>query len=317
MNNNDKMFFTSMSCQKIMKKVAQLFKDRRKVLGMTAEEVAKGICDIKTLYNMENGKTSMNYGDLFRLFKKVDLAFEEVGLAIGYDQYKINNYCYENNIKELEKILAEKRDSPFLNNEDYVYILMISAFLNEMKPDYNIPEKDLEKAADYFMDLNYWGYSEMVLFCNTLNALKINLVILITQELTNQIEEIHRNYKKKNLFIRILINVSYACLQHHYLAQASYFLNHLGSLLKTQLNENNMFERQVFKFMKGYYYLLNGKKQKGLEMMNTAIGIFAATESFDLVERYRKYLVQAVAQAEEKLDENQKNKFGNLRLLDK
>jgi hypothetical protein len=50
--------------------------------------------------------------------------------------------------------------------------------------------------------------------------------------------------------------------------------------------------------MKGYYFLLDGEKELGLKTMSHAIGIFAANECFELVDKLRGYYDGALKQVE-------------------
>jgi hypothetical protein len=63
------------------------------------------------------------------------------------------------------------------------------------------------------------------------------------------------------------------------------------------------------KFMRGYYHLLNGEKEKGMDMMDSTIAVFTITECLDLVKRYRKYQDEALIQVRDMEKEERRLKI--------
>jgi hypothetical protein len=48
----------------------------------------------------------------------------------------------------------------------------------------------------------------------------------------------------------------------------------MKALMDTQHEYDNMFERHAFKFMKGFYYLIDGNADEGISLMKTVLKIF-------------------------------------------
>jgi Rgg/GadR/MutR family transcriptional activator len=100
--------------------------------------------------------------------------------------------------------------------------------------------------------------------------------------------------KDKQNFLILLINVSYRCLRENDLAKAAEFFNEIETVLATQRNEENIHPRFLFKFMKGYYFLLSGKKEIGLRVMDSALAVFTINECFEVVDKLRVYYNEAL-----------------------
>ncbi|MDR0614909.1 MAG: hypothetical protein LBF82_03005 [Lactobacillales bacterium] len=275
----------------------------------TIEEVCSknNACNRKTLYNFESGKNCLNIFSLVRILPNINTSITDYFAAVFAYQAsasekfmkKVMNYYYQNNIEALKKILVEKQADKSKNLEKHAYILMIYAFLYEMDSDFQISEEILEKAGDYFFGVEQWGYTELNLFSNTAHVLNINLTITIARDLVKQKEIFDFDLKRRKVFLGSLLNVSYACIRNYYLDDTVYFFDAIGDLIAEQMLEKTVFERIIFKFMKGYYHLLKGDADKGKNLMKKAIELFEITETSSAVERYKTYYKVALFQAKE------------------
>jgi len=99
--------------------------------------------------------------------------------------------------------------------------------------------------------------------------------------------------------IRILLNATYSFIGYKNLDEANYLLNQVESLMKTQKKEDIIFECYMFKFMKGFYHLIDGDIGKGKKLMKEAINLFKINEIPELVKQYEHYYKEAIKKAQE------------------
>ncbi|MDR1473904.1 MAG: hypothetical protein LBI41_05085 [Lactobacillales bacterium] len=284
------------------------FRKIRKDKEFTIEEVCSknNACNRKTLYNFESGKNCLSILSLVRILPNINTSIADYFAAVFNYRVsaseklmrKIIDYCHQNNTEALKKILADKQADKSKNLEKHAYILMIYVFLYEMEPNFQISQEILEKASDYFFGVEQWGYAELNLFSNTAHVLNINLTITIAGELAKKKEEMYFDSMKRRDFLGMLLNTSYACIKNYRLDDAVYFFDVISELIAKQMLEKTVLERIIFKFMKGYYHLLNGDDDKGKKLMEKAIELFEDTETSSAAERYKTYYEVALLQAE-------------------
>jgi Rgg/GadR/MutR family transcriptional activator len=284
------------------------FRKIRKEKKFTVEEVCSknNACNRKTLYNFESGKNCLSILSLVRILPNINTSITDYFAAVFDYQAsanekfmkKVMNYYHQNNTEALKKILADKQADKSKNLEKHAYILMIYAFLYEMDPNFQISQEILEKASDYFFGVEQWGYAELNLFSNTAHVLNINLTITIAGELAKKKEKMCSDSAKRRDFLGMLLNVSYACIKNYCLDNAVYFFDVISELIAKQMLEKTVLERIIFKFMKGYYHLLNGDDDKGKKLMEKAIELFENTETSSAAERYKTYYEAALIQVE-------------------
>ncbi|MDR1474057.1 MAG: hypothetical protein LBI41_05900 [Lactobacillales bacterium] len=149
-----------------------------------------------------------------------------------------------------------------------------------------------------FHNFSYLFTNEVTLFGNLTDVLPFKILKQTMREIIKNKEALCFKVKDKRDFLILLINVSYRCLSENDLAGAAELFGEIEAVLATQRNEENIHSRFIFRFMKGYYFLLSGKKEMGLKTMDHAIGIFSVNECFELANKLRTYYNEALKQVE-------------------
>jgi Rgg/GadR/MutR family transcriptional activator len=280
----------------------EVFKDLRIDRGIREREAYKEVCSRSTLCRFEAGISNIGLSTLVDLLKNIDVSTEEYFAEVR--NYKLNvnekflqtahRYYDEGNVDMLKEMLEELRSSN--RKYDSVRVLMISILINELDERVEVPKQDFESASGYLIGVEIWGYSELCLLVNVIDKLNIHLACSITVELMKD-KKFSTDKKLKIEFIKILLNVSYSCIKHECLSNADIFLEEAEALINTQRIENSIAERYVFKFIKGYYYLISGEEKVGIQLMKKAIDNFKTTEDKGIVEHYKKYYEEVMAHA--------------------
>jgi Rgg/GadR/MutR family transcriptional activator len=286
--------------------IGQTFKNRRKELRCKVDSLVNGICDRRTYYTIEDGDKRMNFIFFMDLSLSLGFSLDEIALrAFNYQlspnqefMRKALSFYFTKNITSLKELYQARSVEKNLDNADYAHLLSVAAIINGTDPEFVIPPKMVEKVAEYFFTLSYWGVNEIILFANLSDILPFKILRQTTWRIVEQKEKLCFEERGKRNFLILLINVSYRCLRENDLVGAAEFFSEIEAVLATQRNEENIHPRFIFKFMKGYYFLLDGKKEVGLRMMDSALAVFTINECFELVDKLRVYYNEALKQVE-------------------
>ncbi|MDR1473206.1 MAG: hypothetical protein LBI41_01380 [Lactobacillales bacterium] len=284
--------------------IGRIFKNRRKEQRCKVDSLVDGICDRHTYYTIEDGDKRMNFIFFMDLASSLGFSLDEIALSSFDYQLSPNkefmkkalNFYFTNNITSLKELYQARAAEKDLDNADYAHLLSVAAIINGMDPDFAIPQKMVEKVAEYFFILSYWGGNDVILFGNLSDILPFKILKQTTWKIVEQKEKLCFEERGKRNFLILLINVAYRCLRENDLAGAAEFFSEIETVLATQRNEENIHPRFLFKFIKGYYFLLDGKKEIGLKTMDHAIAVFTINECFEVVDKLRTYYNEALKQ---------------------
>ena len=105
--------------------IGEYIKNRRKVLGITQDELADGICSVMTLSRIERGDQFPHDYTLIQILQRLGLSGSEMFLLVNSEQFIISQLRFDirrayiqENYDEAKKILRENKDqisklSPF------------------------------------------------------------------------------------------------------------------------------------------------------------------------------------------------------------
>jgi Rgg/GadR/MutR family transcriptional activator len=282
----------------------EVFMDFRTRKNLSERKAYEGVCSRSTLRNFEMDRRKISIDKLIGLLANIEVTEAEYFAAVknyilSKNEAFIKTVFYHHRINDqdsLQTMLEEKRSSLSRrwNDVDHLHILLLSVFLNELNPNFHISQKELTKASDYFFTLDKWTNHEIALFGNLAHILTMRLVSLVISDFLKQKETLFADRTMRSNLIRTLLNASYSFIGYKNLDEASYLLDQAESLMETQKKEDIIFEHYMFKFMKGFYYLVDGDIDKGKKLMKTTINLFKINEIPELVKRYKHYYKEAM-----------------------
>ncbi len=257
------------------KKLANLIKQKRKELGFSQKELAKGISNQAVVCRIENSEVSPSFDVVIKIIKKLNIPIEE--LAKIYDITAENNSSFFNEeIKNLLynrdyatlSIIINNTNSATLYGEDKLFYEYVVAILT-----YSI-NKDLETSLSKLNTLLEKTEENSYLYLKTLTAIgsilddneKCEDSIKYFEKVLPFITSLDKNLKRNFLYS---ISRVYSGLKNY--EKASYY----NSELIKELLENKSF------YCLGDAYCLQAyiyKEQKlyspALENVNKALFIF-------------------------------------------
>jgi Rgg/GadR/MutR family transcriptional activator len=260
-------------------KLGEAFQAFRLSKKISAEKACQGVCSRRTLWNFENGLSSIKHRYLLGLAQNINVPMDEIELA-AHDYpldenealYEISfQYYYDKNIEMLKDLLASKKHAAFYVKENYLYALYISDLINDLDPQFSIPQDILQESSGYLMEISAWSYNELNLFSHTLHLLTIPLSVSLTRDILKKKKVFLVDNKKKKCLIKTLVNSIFFCLKNDYLEDVFFFLKTGCSLLPEKKFYDFSNEERALNFMYGFYLLMTGKQKEGRQRMMDAI----------------------------------------------
>jgi len=280
----------------------EIFKSFRQDQGFYEWEACNKVCSRSTLCRFETGETDISLSKFIGLLRNIDVSTEEYFAAVrNYEPnnneiffQKIKKYYDEGNIDMLKKMLVKFRSSTKEKNSLQTLVLLM--LINDLDKNFIVPIKDFENVSGYLMDVEIWSYSKVQLLISVIDKLNINLACSIARDLIRVKKKFLVNSYRKTQLIRMLLNVSYSCIRNGYIEEASNFLEEAETLMATQIIENCITEKYCLKFVKGFFYLVLGETEYGINLMKKGVDNFRSTEDEEIIERYEQYYKEALEQ---------------------
>ena len=139
--------------------IGDVIRTRRKMFGMTKEQLCEGICSVKTLTRIENKKVKTQMPIVRELFERLGLCAEYLRARIitnDYEILKLAEECvqYENNykIKEWEKCLKELSQKLCMDIPQNKQFIMNSYYLLQFRKEELSKEDFKEKMIEYITE---------------------------------------------------------------------------------------------------------------------------------------------------------------------
>ncbi|MDR1473519.1 MAG: hypothetical protein LBI41_03000, partial [Lactobacillales bacterium] len=192
--------------------MGEFFKNRRKELQCKVDSLVDGICDRRTYYAIEDGKQRMNFIFFMDLSSSLGLSLDEIALRAFDYQLSPNqeflrkalSHYLAKNIVSLKELYQNRAAEKGLDNADHAHLLSVAAIINDMDPEFVIPPKMVEKVAEYFFTLSYWGVNDIILFANLSDVLPFKILKQTTWRIIEQKKALCFENKNKRNFLILL-----------------------------------------------------------------------------------------------------------------
>jgi len=279
--------------------------------GITAQHAYTDVCSRKTLLGFEKGKHFVGTDIFLGLLRKLEIPMKELEEALeGYqvstgvrvdgkvdEEFfeKLRLYNYDS--KVLEMMLVNKKKFPSRSAvEDEVHVLILSDLIHDLEADFPVP-KPSKKVNDFFFSIDIWCYYEMGLLALVIHLLPLDFVCPLLKDLIGRKHVYCSSERKRNCFIRLLINATYSAVKNECLQYAEFFLDTVSSLLSVHKPESVILENFSFEYMQGYWQLISGETDEGAAKMFKAIQIMSLVCDKHFVGKFQRYYREAIVQA--------------------
>ncbi|WP_314067577.1 helix-turn-helix domain-containing protein [uncultured Vagococcus sp.] len=280
----------------------EVFRKMRIEKKMTIVTVAKGILSIAQLSKFERGESNLSITKFGQLLERINITVEEFEfLSSNYKNSSLKQLvidikqAYTN--RDPEKMIAladeefKKWELSGNKNSQYNYI-MISIMNDELNDLKKTQTCEVELLIDYLFSIEDWTYYEIVLFGNSISAMPIQTIIVLSEELFYKTKTFHTNDKHLKLVLRILLNASLICLLSDENAKSLHFQTYISELINS---ETYLYEKNLLMFSHGLYLLKTNHISEGIKKVETALEICRVLNSHKLVESYSTYYHEIMA----------------------
>ncbi|MGG0731542.1 hypothetical protein [Bacillus paramycoides] len=278
--------------------LGEVFREIRESKNLKLLDVCGVDLSLSQLSRFERGECEISAYKLFSALEKINVSVEEYILAINNYQKnyidelfsKLNEYHLQNNVKMMKSLLEQEQDK-IKNSEKSIYAeincLLISVRIQQIDPAFIIYNNDKEKLVDYLLSVNDWGYYELQVFSNVLIYMEVQTLMVLSKEIIGKYGFYKGIPKCKSIVIEVLIKIIFICTDKNYFKNATYLIKKVENLLDSEMD---LYEKNLFNYVKGYYYLKNTEREKGKQLMDTTINIFEKLGCYNLSSYYKKKL---------------------------
>lgn len=280
----------------------ELFRQLRTDKKMTIVNVAKGILSIGQLSKFERGESNLSVSNFGQILERINVTVEEFDfLRNNYEHNSLNQLVagikdgYTNrNSKKLQEISdKEFKKWEISGNENYRYnYIMISIMNDELKDSHTTKASEVELLTDYLFSIEDWTYYEIVLFGNSISAMPIQTIIVLSEELFYKTKIFHKNDKHLKLVIHSLLNASLIFLLNDEPAKSLHFQKYISELINS---ETYLYEKNLLMFSHGLYLLKTNNTSEGIKKVEAALEICRSLNSQKLVDSYSTYYHEIMA----------------------
>ncbi|MBP1044591.1 helix-turn-helix domain-containing protein [Vagococcus sp. BWB3-3] len=280
----------------------EYFRILRNEKRMTILDVSKDIISVGQLSKFERGVNEITISKFIKLLDRINITLEEFDLLC-------NNYEHSNLhqlVKDIRKSYTNRDTEELLRismeelskwettgnvNNRYNHI-MLSIMNDELNDRHTTEDSDIELLTDYLFSIDDWTYYEIVLFGNSISAIPIQTVILLSDEIFHKTKFFQSNNKHRQMVIHVLLNANLICLMNDEIEKSYQFQQEIDNLINS---ETYLYEKNLLMYSEGLYLLKTNQIAEGTKKVNKALDICRELKSYKLADSYATYFDEIMA----------------------
>ncbi|WP_125606356.1 helix-turn-helix domain-containing protein [Lapidilactobacillus bayanensis] len=281
----------------MQKKLGEVFRELRISKQMSLNDVAGEQFSASQLSKFERGDSEITASKLFLALDAIGVAPEEFNLVVRdfekseFDELLLDlrKYFIERNARMLKKLLIKENEQIDLKSEVKFHRLnkiLVKAVLSDVDDEVSLSESEKTEISDYLIGVAEWGQYEILLFGNISYFIGLELSTMLATELLHRTNYYRNIPKNRRIVVSTLINIFIACVENDQLNKASFFRQHIADIIE---EETDLYERNVFRFAEGTYFVKLGEAEKGRQMMVDSIEIFRILKCRNLEKNYQAF----------------------------
>ena len=141
---------------------------------------------------------------------------------------------------------------------------MIKIRLQDLSGETYVTDQEIVTISDYLFSAEYWGYYELLLFMNTIDAFNHNTMMILAKEMCHRSDFYRDIPNNRRLLATMLLNAYITCIERNEWMDALYFEKQLKYC---NFSETEMYEKLVLHYANNLYDLKkNNNRHAVLEM---------------------------------------------------
>lgn len=264
----------------VYKKFGETFRKLRQQSQIPLSDFVSIGISKSSLSNFERGKTMMS-------FEKVVFALQIMGFSLEDFEQLLNDYSLNEPdylIEEIEKATVTQEKERLLElmhlaeKDNYPHIALAAKSSLSL-----LDSTDIDDITDYLYELEVWNYRELCIFYLTMQSIVTRDILYLLDQFLAHGHKFLNSRKYQGYLMQCCCRAVSVFSRRGYREYGEYILNKIESLDLI----NSMFLRNLFQLTKGYWIYCFGDREKGNEMMLTALDIFEAVSTEENAKYYR------------------------------
>ncbi len=278
--------------------IGMLIREFRQSRNLTMKEVCDKDLSVAQLSKFERGVSELTINKLLVILDKLNITIEEFFHAeqefelSEFDQLiiKMKELYINRDIDSLKNIRDEQLKKYEQRGVKFFELnaVMLSALLKDLDKEGYVSDEREAKLIDHLMEVDIWCNYEIVLFANSISLFTTEALIMLTNEMINNTKYYRVIGKHRMITIQTLTNVILILLEKGETFHSKRFHGIMENLLET--DQYLLYEKNVSKYLGGFYHYSIGDEALGLEMMQESIRIFEMLDRKQLAENFRMHL---------------------------
>ncbi|WP_330949642.1 Rgg/GadR/MutR family transcriptional regulator [Virgibacillus sp. MG-45] len=278
-----------------MRKYGEVFHELRITRGLSIVELADDMVSKSAISRFERMESDIAFEKFIHILEKLKVSMDEfVYLSSKKQKEKsslelLSTSIINNDPDMLRKLIDNEWDSFKVNRDIYSRLIatVLECHYKNMKGEEVQFNSNLQSLTDYFFRCQLWTQFDVVLFSDSMAYLPIDTAIVMSKEIVNKTKEFHNNRQSLETIINTLENITMVCLENGRIKDAKDFLTIIDQL---DMDETFIFERLIFKFIKGLYKIKSGNEIEGKKIAEESLYAMHLAESFNFERIFREYL---------------------------
>lgn len=284
-----------------MKKFGEIFKKFRESRGLLLKDVAKVGISTSQLSRFENGETDLTISKFIAVLDEVNVPIDEFMYAVHdfrRDELnelllKVNCFVSNHNVEGMKKLLYLQMESNSKRSKFHqINTILLKIRLQDLSGEPYYSSDDLSYLTDYLFSVEYWGYYELLIFANTLDALNHDAFMVLAREMCRRSDFYKEIPKNRRMISSMLLNGYITCVERGKIFDALYFEKQLKQCFFT---ETEIFERLVFQYVQHLYQYKKEGDRKAIVEMRKSIAAMKLAGSNHIAKIYEGHLEKILA----------------------
>ena len=201
---------------------------------------------------------------------------------------KIRYLVSNRDIDGMKKLLIsqmEKKDKkePFASFNT----ILIKIRLQDLSGETYVTDQEIVTISDYLFSAEYWGYYELLLFMNTIDALNHNTMMILAKEMCHRLDFYRDIPNNRRLLATMLLNAYITCIERNEWMDALYFEKQLKYC---NFSETEMYEKLVLHYANNLYDLKKNNNRHAVLEMRKCIAATKLVDSNQISIKFENYL---------------------------
>lgn len=261
---------------KINHAMSAVFKKLRSNRNYTLRDAADEGISVSQLSSFEQGKTRLSAPALFTALQNINVDTFEFQYAcnkrleqkdILLFNTEVTNAYMDDSVPKLKVLLKSVQDEIKLHPKKKKFKfdkIRVEATLYSLDPDYEPAVEDIAFTQNYLVNLSSWGIEDIRLFSQCLPFFTLNVVIKLTEKMTELAKVSSQLHYTQHVFIQTLLNVIDRFIELRALDKVRHYINYLEDY---RIHEYYMYEKLTLIYNRAKLNYLEDKDDESFNTM--------------------------------------------------